>query len=108
MTMQMLVLAAQNAAPRRDMAVGTFGVTLLPQSSAGAVGVARLRGDPLPTRSRTNWLARLGGVGGAPALGTLKAIHGLPPQVVKAQQESYTEAMPTVILVGVPTAVFSA
>ncbi|TKK84795.1 MFS transporter [Herbidospora galbida] len=103
MTMQMLVLAAQNAASRQDMAVSTSGVTFF-RSLGGAVGVAAF-GAILTNRVKDELAARLGGVAAAPQLGTPEAIHGLPPQVVKAVLESYTEAMQTVFLVGVPAAV---
>ncbi len=103
MTMQMLVLAAQNASSRQDMAVSTSGVTFF-RSLGGAVGVAAF-GAILTNRVKDELALRLGSAGGAPALGTPEAIHGLPPQVVKAVLESYTEAMQTVFLVGVPAAV---
>ncbi len=59
MTMQMLVLAAQNAATRQDMAVSTSGVTFF-RSLGGAVGVAAF-GAILTNRVKDELAARLGG-----------------------------------------------
>lgn len=106
MTMQILILATQNAARRTDMAAATSGVTFF-RSLGGAVGVAAL-GAVLTNRFVTELTERLRAAhlpvpsdAGA-GLGTPKEIHRLPEPFLGLLLESYTDALHTVFLVGVP------
>ncbi|GGS52927.1 MFS transporter [Planobispora rosea] len=110
--MQMLVLAAQNAAARTDLAVTTSGVTFF-RSLGGAVGVAAF-GAILGNRlsSELVSLARAADLpltgGAAPSLGSPDAIRHLPAPVLGVILEAFTRAIQTVFLVGVPIAVLGA
>ncbi|WP_308250129.1 MDR family MFS transporter [Sphaerisporangium fuscum] len=110
MTMQMLILAAQNASPVRDMAVTTSGLSFF-RNLGGAVGVAAL-GAVLAGRVRNEIAGMLGAVHGrvpggadASALGTPEAIRHLPPVLRHIVTEAFTRAMQTVFLACVPAAV---
>jgi predicted MFS family arabinose efflux permease len=91
MVMQVLVLAVQNAADRRDLGAATSASTFF-RSMGGAVGVAvfgallshGLRGL-LPVR-----------------LGTPDSIHRLPPPVRDAVVGAFAESLQTVFLAAVP------
>ncbi|MFC6087261.1 MDR family MFS transporter [Sphaerisporangium aureirubrum] len=110
MSMQMLILAAQNAAQRRDMAVTTSGITFF-RSLGGAVGVAAL-GAILTNEVNDEITRMLTVTRPAPGssvqdigLGTPEAIHHLPPALHQIVVESFTQAMQTVFLACVPIAV---
>ncbi|MEU9830673.1 MDR family MFS transporter [Streptosporangium sp. NPDC048047] len=107
-TMQILILAAQNSVPRRDMASTTSGVTFF-RSLGGAVGVAAF-GAILTNRLSAEIVSlareahlRLTG-GGAPNLGAPADIRKLPAPVLEVILEAFTRAMQMVFLVGVPIA----
>ncbi|MDH2428630.1 MDR family MFS transporter [Sphaerisporangium sp. TRM90804] len=108
MSMQILILAAQNAAPPRDMAVTTSGVTFF-RSLGGAVGVAAL-GAVLTNRVRDEMARMLAAAHtaappGEIPLGTPEAIHALPPELRHIVVQAFAEAMRTVFLACVPAAV---
>ncbi|GAA4580444.1 hypothetical protein GCM10023194_08750 [Planotetraspora phitsanulokensis] len=106
MSMQMLILAVQNSAERRDLAVSTSGVSFF-RSLGGAVGVAAF-GAILTNGVKSEISAKLG-TPSAPAasldLGTPEAIRDLPPAVHDVVIGAFASAMHTVFLVGVPVAV---
>ncbi|MBG0830935.1 MFS transporter [Planomonospora sp. ID67723] len=110
--MQILVLAAQNAVIRSDLAVTTSGVTFF-RSLGGAVGVAAF-GAILSNRLSSELVslasaAHLPPTGGATAgLGSPDAIRHLPAPVLEVVLEAFTRAIQTVFLVGVPIAVLGA
>jgi EmrB/QacA subfamily drug resistance transporter len=110
--MQILILAAQNAATRRDLASTTSGISFF-RSLGGAVGVAAF-GAILSNRLNAELSAMLKAAGipltggGVPSLGAPDAIHRLPAPVLEIVLESFTRAMQTVFLVGVPIAVLGA
>ncbi|MER7208456.1 MDR family MFS transporter [Streptosporangium sp. NPDC000239] len=111
-SMQILILAAQNAVTRADMASTTSGVTFF-RSLGGAVGVAafgailsnRLSSE-LVSLAKAAHLPLTGGT--APSLGSPAAIHRLPAPVLEVILEAFTRAIHTVFLVGVPIAVLAA
>ncbi|GAA3088465.1 MDR family MFS transporter [Streptosporangium carneum] len=111
-SMQMLILAAQNAVTRADMASTTSGVSFF-RSLGGAVGVAAF-GAILSNRLSSELVslakaAHLPLTGGAtPSLGSPAAIHHLPAPVLNVILEAFTRAIHTVFLVGVPIAVLAA
>ncbi|MGW4643911.1 MDR family MFS transporter [Sphaerisporangium sp. NPDC004334] len=108
-SMQMLVLAAQNAAQARDMAVSTSGVSFF-RNLGGAVGVAAL-GALLTTRVRDEITAMVASgrvpvpAGADLGLGTPDAIRRLSPALQHIVVESFTAAMQSVFLACVPAAV---
>ncbi len=106
LSMQMLILATQNAVERRDMAVSTSGVSFF-RSLGGAIGVAAF-GAILTNRVRDELAAMLahapGGTAGL-ALGTPDAIQHLPAHVRDVVIQAFASAMRTVFLIGVPAAV---
>ncbi|MFG1947362.1 MDR family MFS transporter [Nonomuraea sp. NPDC048826] len=97
LSMQMLILAAQNGAEIRDMASTTSGVSFF-RSLGGAVGVAGF-GAILTNRLNSELPAT-----GGPALGSPDAIQALPEPVKHVVLEAFTRGMETVFLVGVPIA----
>ncbi|HEX2313511.1 MAG TPA: MDR family MFS transporter [Thermomonospora sp.] len=109
LTMQIMILAAQNAAPRTDLAATTSGVTFF-RSLGGAVGVAgfgailtnRLTAD-LADRLRAAHLPVPADAGSG--LGTPEEIHNLPEPFRGFLLESFTHALQMVFLVGVPVTV---
>ncbi|MFI6816628.1 MDR family MFS transporter [Nonomuraea sp. NPDC050328] len=107
LTMQMLILAAQNGSELRDLAATTSGVSFF-RSLGGAVGVAAF-GAILTNRLKDELLSRLpAGAGGGAAnlqLGSPEAIQRLPEPIRGVILESFTRALETVFLVGVPIAV---
>jgi EmrB/QacA subfamily drug resistance transporter len=108
LSMQILILAAQNAVRIPDMASATSGVAFF-RSLGGAVGVAAY-GAILSNRlheEMTGMLraAHIGMPGGDLSLGSPKAISQLPDPIPHIVQESFTRAIETVFLVGVPIAV---
>jgi EmrB/QacA subfamily drug resistance transporter len=98
LTMQVLVLAAQNAVPYEQLGVATSSVTLfrsvggsLGTAVLGAVFTARLR-DALPP---------------GPGTATIdpQLVRGLPPQARATFLHAFTSALDTVFLVGAGVAV---
>ncbi|SDG07528.1 drug resistance transporter, EmrB/QacA subfamily [Sinosporangium album] len=111
-SMQTLVLAAQNAARREDMAVSTTGVAFF-RALGGSIGVAAF-GAILSSRLAVE-LASLSkaahlplGEGEGISLGSPEAIRLLPPPVIEVVLESFTRAVHTAFLVGVPVVVLGA
>lgn len=107
MTMQILILAAQNAVRRGDLATVTAGVSFF-RSLGGAVGVAAF-GAILTSRLHDEMAgmlqaAHLRPPAGSGALGTPDVIGKLPPPVLHIVQESFTRALETIFVVGVPIA----
>ncbi|WP_326641844.1 MFS transporter [Streptosporangium sp. NBC_01755] len=111
-SMQILILAAQNAVARADLASTTSGVSFF-RSLGSAVGVAAF-GAILTNRLTAELIslakaAKLPLSGGAvPGLGSPEAIHQLPAPVLEIVLEAFTRAMNAVFLVGVPVAVLAA
>ncbi|WP_233508352.1 MDR family MFS transporter [Spongiactinospora gelatinilytica] len=113
MCMQILVLAAQNAVTRADMASATSGVAFF-RSLGGALGVAafgailsnRLSGE-LAERLAAARIPLAGGQA-TPDLGAPDAIRSLPGPVLEIVLDAFTRAMDTVFLVGVPVALLGA
>jgi MFS family permease len=108
LTMQMLILAAQNGSEVRDMASTTSGVSFF-RALGGAMGVAAF-GAILNSRltSEMAELARAAHLTlpeGAVSLGSPEEIHRLPEAVRTIVLESFTRGLETVFLVGVPIAV---
>ncbi|TNY38871.1 MDR family MFS transporter [Thermomonospora catenispora] len=109
LTMQTLILAAQNAVPRADLAAATTGVAFF-RSLGSAVGVAAF-GAILTARLTSGLADRLRaarlpvpddvGTG----LGTPAEIRALPEPLRGFLLDSYTAGLQTVYLVGVPLAV---
>ncbi|WP_051108924.1 MDR family MFS transporter [Actinomadura flavalba] len=108
LTLQILILAAQNASGRADLAATTAGVSFF-RNLGGAMGVAAF-GAILASRLRDELSAGLHAAGIAapradgPDLGAPDAIHALPEPVRGIVLESFNRAMETVFLVGVPCA----
>nr|WP_276206354.1 MDR family MFS transporter [Thermoactinospora rubra] len=107
LTMQMLILAAQNAAEPRDMAATTAGVSFF-RSLGGAVGVAAF-GAILTNRLKDEMAGLMAAAhvrppAGGAHLGTPEAIQGLPEPYRGIVLEAFTRALETVFLVGVPIA----
>jgi EmrB/QacA subfamily drug resistance transporter len=119
MVMQVLVLATQNAVPRRDLGAATASATFF-RSMGGALGVAvfgallahRLR-EVLPgliadAHARVPAAAGGGGSGGGDLvslLGSPAAIHHLPGPLQGAIVEGFAQSLHTVFLAAVPFAV---
>ncbi|RAY15471.1 MFS transporter [Actinomadura craniellae] len=107
MSMQNLILAAQNAAALPDMAVTTSGVSFF-RSLGGSMGVAGF-GALMTDRLSSGLAERLSAArlplpAGGVALGSPDQINGLGEPLRHMVLESFTEAMQTVFLVGVPIA----
>ncbi|GAA3249627.1 MDR family MFS transporter [Nonomuraea helvata] len=108
LSMQMLILAAQNGSELRDMASTTSGVSFF-RSLGGAVGVAafgailtnRLK-DEMADMLRAAHIALPGG--GNVKLGSPGAIQHLPEPIKNIVLEAFTRGLETVFLVGVPIA----
>jgi EmrB/QacA subfamily drug resistance transporter len=108
LSMQILILAAQNAVRPADMASATSGVAFF-RALGGALGVAAF-GAILTGRLRDEMSALLraahlgGGSGGAAAvdLGAPESINRLPAPILHIVHESFTRAMETVFLAAVP------
>ncbi|MGW5681374.1 MDR family MFS transporter [Nonomuraea sp. NPDC003754] len=109
LSMQMLILAAQNGSELRDMAATTSGVAFF-RSLGGAVGVAAF-GAILSNRLKDEMaeLMRAAHVrppgGGSLSLGSPADIQQLPEPVKGIVLEAFTRGLETVFLVGVPIAV---
>ncbi|MFI7454707.1 MDR family MFS transporter [Nonomuraea sp. NPDC049714] len=108
LTMQMLILAAQNGSEVRDMASTTSGVSFF-RALGGAMGVAAfgaiLNGRLTSEMAELARAARLTLPEGAVSLGSPEEIHRLPEAVRTIVLESFTRGLETVFLVGVPIAV---
>ncbi|MFI6505038.1 MDR family MFS transporter [Nonomuraea typhae] len=103
LSMQMLILAAQNGAELRDMAATTAGVSFF-RSLGGAVGVAAF-GAILTNRLKDEMAKMLGSpTAAAPKLGSPEAIQHLQEPIRGIVLESFTRGLETVFLVGVPIA----
>ncbi|WP_119728302.1 MDR family MFS transporter [Thermomonospora amylolytica] len=108
LTMQTLILAAQNAVPRADLAAATTGVTFF-RSLGSAVGVAAF-GAILTARLTSGLADRLRAAhlpvpaDAGTGLGTPAEIRALPEPYLGFLLDSYTEGLRTVYLVGVPLA----
>lgn len=109
MTLQTLILAAQNDATRQDMAVVTSGVSFF-RSLGGAVGVAGF-GAILTNRLHSEIAQGLRALhvrppadGGLSRLGSPAEIHDLPEPFRHVLLEAFTTALQAVFLVGVPIA----
>ncbi|GHH64351.1 MFS transporter [Streptosporangium violaceochromogenes] len=111
-SMQMLILAVQNAVPRSDLASATSGVTFF-RTLGGAVGVAAF-GAILSNRLTSELTARATAAhlslpdGAARGLGSPEVIRHLPAPVLEMILEALTRAINTVFLVGVPIALLAA
>ncbi|MFE3449676.1 MDR family MFS transporter [Nonomuraea sp. NPDC059194] len=108
LSMQMLILAAQNGSELRDMAATTSGVAFF-RSLGGAVGVAAF-GAILSNRLKDEMaeLLRAAGIkptGGGVTLGSPDAIQHLAEPVKGIVLEAFTRGLETVFMVGVPIAV---
>ncbi|MDP4500374.1 MDR family MFS transporter [Nonomuraea turcica] len=108
LSMQMLILAAQNGAEPRDMASTTSGVSFF-RSLGGAVGVAAF-GAILTNRLKDEMaeMLKAAGIslpGGSDVkLGSPSAIQQLPGPIKNIVLESFTRGLETVFMVGVPIA----
>ncbi|MXQ62568.1 MFS transporter [Actinomadura rayongensis] len=105
LTLQILILAAQNAAGLKDLAATTSGVSFF-RNLGGSMGVAafgailnnRLR-DELADGLRSLHIAP---PSGGTSLGSPAAIRHLPEPFHGLVVHSFTDALETVFLVGVP------
>ncbi|MEW9555966.1 MDR family MFS transporter [Nonomuraea sp. NPDC050783] len=108
LSMQMLILAAQNGSELRDMAATTSGVSFF-RSLGGAVGVAMF-GAILTGRLKnemTTLIAEAGiklPGGGDVKLGSPSQIQSLPGPLKNIVLEAFTRGLETVFMVGVPIA----
>ncbi|TYB45894.1 MFS transporter [Nonomuraea sp. PA05] len=108
LSMQMLILAAQNGSELRDMASTTSGVSFF-RSLGGAVGVAAF-GAILTSRLKDEIaeMVKAAGInmagGGEVKLGSPDAIQMLPEPIKNIVLEAFTRGLETVFLVGVPIA----
>ncbi|WP_240973464.1 MDR family MFS transporter [Nonomuraea composti] len=108
LSMQMLILAAQNGSELRDMASTTSGVSFF-RSLGGAVGVAAF-GAILTSRLKDEIAemfaaAHIQTAGGADVkLGSPSQIQMLPAPIKNIVLEAFTRGLETVFMVGVPIA----
>ncbi|WP_433436033.1 MDR family MFS transporter [Nonomuraea sp. CA-141351] len=108
LSMQMLILAAQNGSELRDMASTTSGVSFF-RSLGGAVGVAAF-GAILTNRLKNEMADMLRAAhialpgGGDVKLGSPGAIQHLPGPIKHIVLEAFTRGLETVFMVGVPIA----
>nr|WP_312024778.1 MFS transporter [Nonomuraea sp. WAC 01424] len=107
LSMQMLILAAQNGSELRDMASTTAGVSFF-RSLGGAMGVAGF-GAILTNRQASEMAdlvakAHIHLPSTGQKLGSPAAIQHLPEPIKGIILESFTRALETVFLVGVPIA----
>ncbi|WP_349666536.1 MFS transporter [Actinomadura xylanilytica] len=109
LTLQILILAAQNAAAPADLAATTSGVSFF-RNLGGAMGVAAF-GAILSNRLTAELTDALTSAhvsppaGSGTALGSPDAIHALPEPFKHLVLESFTKALETVFMVGIPIAV---
>jgi EmrB/QacA subfamily drug resistance transporter len=97
MTMQVLVLASQNAVDYRLLGVATSGSTLSRQIG-GSIGVA-VFGTIFVNRLNTELASRLGGAQGLPSSANPASIKHLPPEVHTRYLEAFTSALSPVFVV---------
>ncbi|MBF8187321.1 MFS transporter [Nonomuraea sp. K274] len=108
LSMQMLILAAQNGSELRDMASTTSGVSFF-RSLGGAVGVAAF-GAILTNRLKSEITEMLAAAnislpGGSDVqLGSPDVIQQMPEPIKSIVLESFTRGLETVFMVGVPIA----
>ncbi|NYI96649.1 EmrB/QacA subfamily drug resistance transporter [Streptomonospora nanhaiensis] len=113
LSMQILILAVQNALPRADLASATSAITFF-RNLGGAVGVAAF-GSVMTNRlhEELDALAEKAERAGAPqgsmdlsgsASGSPEAIHALPPAAQDAVVQAFSDAMHTVFTLGLPIA----
>ncbi|POM25470.1 Multidrug resistance protein 3 [Actinomadura rubteroloni] len=107
LTLQILILAAQNAAGLKDLAATTSGVSFF-RNLGGSMGVAAF-GAILNNRLRDELADGLRSLHIAPppggtSLGSPAAIRHLPEPFHGLVVHSFTDALETVFLVGVPIA----
>jgi EmrB/QacA subfamily drug resistance transporter len=108
LTLQILILAAQNAASRADLAATTSGVSFF-RNLGGAIGVAAF-GAILTNRVASEIASgfRAAGIpmpsGTSGSLGSPAEIQQLPEPVHAIILEAFTKAMQAVFTVGVPVA----
>ncbi|WP_433464804.1 MFS transporter [Spirillospora sp. CA-128828] len=109
LSLQILILAAQNASAPNDLASTTSGVSFF-RNLGGAMGVAAFGAiltnrvtDEISSGFRTAGIPMPAG-GGGPDLGSPAEIKKLPPQVLGIIQDAFTSSLETVFLVGVPVA----
>jgi MFS family permease len=102
MTMQVLVLAVQNAVDRRDLGAATSASSFF-RSMGGAIGVA-VFGALLSHRLRELLPDLLAGAESRRLLGTPRAIHELSPAERDAVVEAFAGSLQTVFLAAVPFA----
>lgn len=109
LTLQILILAAQNAAEPADLAATTSGISFF-RNLGGAMGVAAF-GAILSNRLSAELKDALASAhvrppaGTGTSLGSPDAIHALPEPFKGLVLESFTKALETVFMVGVPIAV---
>ncbi|MES9539098.1 MULTISPECIES: MFS transporter [unclassified Actinomadura] len=108
LSLQILILAAQNAAAPADLASTTSGVSFF-RNLGGAMGVAAFGAiltnrvaDEITSGFRAAGIPMPGG--GAHGLGSPEEISKLPPPVRGIIQEAFTNSLQTVFLVGIPVA----
>ncbi|NYE17409.1 MFS transporter [Actinomadura citrea] len=109
LSLQILILAAQNAAAPADLASTTSGVSFF-RNLGGAMGVAAFGAiltnrvaDEITSGFRSAGIPVPAG-GGASDLGSPEEISKLPPQVRSIIQDAFTDSLETVFLVGIPVA----
>lgn len=108
LTLQILILSAQNAARLEDLAATTAGVSFF-RNLGGAMGVAafgailnnRLTAELRDSLSAAHVRPPAGGAG----LGSPEQVHHLPEPFKHLVLESFTKALESVFLVGIPVAV---
>ncbi|MGI8412430.1 MAG: MDR family MFS transporter [Solirubrobacteraceae bacterium] len=109
MVLQVLILAVQNAVPRRDLGVATAGTTFF-RSLGGAIGTAAF-GALLANRLGHELTMRLRGVAGAGRIdpnslrGNAAQVAHLPPQIHHAVTQAVASSVDVVFLAAVPLAV---
>ncbi|MDQ2683856.1 MAG: MFS transporter [Chloroflexota bacterium] len=109
LTMQVLVIAVQNAVQRRQLGVATSGVTLF-RSIGGSLGTAlfgAIFANQLAKNITTNLppgvsAEQLGHVESSPA-----AIAQLPPDLHAAMLSAYADAIQTVFIVAIPIGILA-
>ncbi|MES9602342.1 MFS transporter [Actinomadura sp. NPDC000929] len=109
LSLQILILAAQNAAAPADLASTTSGVSFF-RNLGGAMGVAAF-GAILTNRVAEEITSgfRAAGIpvpagGGATDLGSPEEISKLDPQIRGIIQDAFTDSLQSVFLVGIPIA----
>ncbi|MFD0685720.1 MFS transporter [Actinomadura fibrosa] len=108
LTLQILILAAQNAAATVDLAATTSGVSFF-RNLGGAMGVAAFGailnnrlGDELADGLRAAHIAMPAGGG---ELGSPDQVHALPEPFKHIVLTAFTNALETVFMVGIPVGV---